>query len=189
VPLQTPVILLHVAPCRHSSHTTGVPPPHVVPEHFSPFVHASPSSHVAPLFGSVLQPATMSHELFVQGLVSEQSSAGPPTQRPFWHVSLVVHLLLSEQGVLLATFVRLHICVAGSHVSVVHGLLSSQLTPMPTHFPATQWSPDVHMLPSSHIVLSGLFTFWQPVMRSHESVVQSLRSSQLTALPGWQFPL
>src|SRR5262249_8761463 len=133
VPLQAPVILSHVPPCRQSSQVMGVPPPHVVPLHFSPFVHASPSSQSAPEFGSTLQPVAGSHEFFVQGLVSVQSSAGPGVQRPPWQVSLSVHLLSSEQGVLLARLVWLQTCVTTSHVSFVQGLLSLQLMPMPTH--------------------------------------------------------
>ena len=81
--MHAPVVLSHVAFCKHSSHVIGTPPPHVVPAHFSPVVHASPSSQVAPGLGSTLQPVAGSHEFFVQGFVSEQSCAGPGVQRPF----------------------------------------------------------------------------------------------------------
>jgi hypothetical protein len=162
---------------------------HVVPWHFSPVVHASLSSHAAPVFGSTLQPVAGSHEFLVHSLVSEQSITGPAVHRPFWQVSFSVHLLLSVHGVLFATFEWLHNCVVGSHVSVVQGLLSSQLRPMPPHLPAVQWSPVVHMLPSSHMALSGLFGFWQPIARSQLSVVQSLLSLQLVIGPGRQVPL
>ncbi|HEX9295706.1 MAG TPA: hypothetical protein VF881_07720 [Polyangiaceae bacterium] len=83
VPRHAPVALSHVAFCKHSSQAIGTPPVQVVLWHFSPVVHGSPSSHVAPVLGSALHPVALSHELIVQGFVSEQFGAGPGVQRPF----------------------------------------------------------------------------------------------------------
>jgi hypothetical protein len=55
---------------------------------------------------------------------------------------------------------------------------------MPAHLPAVHLSPVVQALPSSHMVLSSLFTFEQPVMGSQLSVVQSLLSLHVTGAPG-----
>jgi hypothetical protein len=175
--LQPPVALSHVAFIKQSSQVIGVPP-HVVAAHLSFVVHGSPSSQVSPGMGSTLQPVTMSHVFFVHGLVSEQSSAGPPRHLPPRQASWSVHLLLSLQGVLSAAGAWLHIWVAGSQVSTVHGSLSLQLRPMPPHLPAVHLSPVVQALPSSQVVLSILLVLTQPVIRSHVSVVQSFRSSQ-----------
>ena len=73
-------------------------------------------------------------------------------------------------------------------MSAVHGLLSLQSTPTPAQFPAVHLSPVVQALPSSHMVLSGLFTFEQPVITSQLSVVQSLLSLQVTGVPGRHIP-
>jgi hypothetical protein len=71
------------------------------------------------------------------------------------------------------------------HESVVHALLSSQLSAAPeTHTPPEQASPPVHALPSVHEAL--LFVWTQPVPVLQVSVVQTLASSQLSAVPAWQ---
>ncbi len=74
-----------------------------------------------------------------------------------------MHLSLSLHGVLFCTLAWLHCCITGSHVSVVHGLLSSQFRPMPPHLPLVHLSPVVQALPSLQIVLSALLAFAQPV--------------------------
>jgi hypothetical protein len=99
-----------------------------------------------------------------------------------------VHLLLSLQGVLSMAGAWLHIIVAGSHVSTVHGSLSLQLTPMPPHLPAVHLSPVVQALPSSQVVLSILLVLTHPIIRSHVSVVQSFRSSHGIMAPDRHVP-
>jgi hypothetical protein len=44
-----------------------------------------------------LQPVSASHESVVQLLPSSQTSAVPGAQAPFWHISMPLHTLLSEQ--------------------------------------------------------------------------------------------
>ncbi len=73
-------------------------------------------------------------------------------------------------------------------MSAVHGLLSSQLTPVPPHFPAVHLSPEVQALPSSQGVLSALFVLEQPVIELQLSTVQSLLSLHVTGVPGLQLP-
>ena len=127
--------------------------------------------------------------MVVQGLVSVQSSGGPATQRPPLQVSLSVHLLLSVHGVSSCRLVCAHCWLAGLQVSAVHGLLSSQLTPIPAHFPAVHLSPMVHALPSSQGASSTLATLVQPVIPLQESTVQSLLSLQEMGAPLLHPPL
>src|SRR5262249_17224521 len=70
----------------------------------------------------------------------------------------------------------------------VHGLLSSQLTPTPAHFPAVHLSPVVQALPSSQGVSSILLTLEQPVIELQLSTVQSLLSLHVSGMPGLQLP-
>src|SRR5579875_3215347 len=101
--------------------------------------------------------------------------------------------------------------LVGSHVSVVHASLSSQLsggpvahwpvagsqalrplqmspplhtTGVPAHTPLLHKSPVVQGLPSSQGAV--LKVCWQPSVGSHVSVVQGLPSSQLRGAPGTQ---
>src|SRR2546427_499501 len=77
--------------------------------------------------------------------------------------------------------------VAGSQVSVVQMLLSSQTTGVPGwQVPPPHVSPVVHALPSSHAFV--LFLKTQPVAGSQVSVVQTLLSLQTAGAPGWQMP-
>jgi hypothetical protein len=151
-------------------------------------VQELPSSQFAPGLGCTVQPVAGSQLLVVHGLVSVQSSGGPAMQRPPLHVSLSVHLLLSVHGVSSWRFEWAHCWVAGSQVSAVHGLLSSQFTPMPPHLPAVHLSPEVQALPSSQGVSSILFTLEQPVIELQTSTVQSLLSLHVTGPPGLQLP-
>jgi hypothetical protein len=64
----------------------------------------------------------------------------------------------------------------GSHVSVVHGFLSSHTSLVPAQLPAEQLSLTVQALPSSHTPLARLWT--QPCWGSQPSTVQLLPSSQ-----------
>jgi hypothetical protein len=61
---------------------------------------------------------------FVHGLLSLQTTGGPAWQVPPEQTSPVLQRFPSSQ--LLVLFVKVQAPVAGSHVSVVQGLLSSQ---------------------------------------------------------------
>src|SRR5262245_60679493 len=56
----------------------------------------------------------------------------------------------------------------------------------PTQTPASQVSPAVHGIPSSHGRV--LLVWMAPVYGSHESVVHGLPSSMFSGPPGWQEP-
>src|SRR5207237_352259 len=80
------------------------------------------------------------------GAAGGQTGGGPPTQVPPAQVSAVVQSSLSSHGELFAVFMQ---PVAGSHESVVHTLLSSQLRAgPPTQAPPAQVSAVVQALPS-----------------------------------------
>jgi hypothetical protein len=70
---------------------------HEPPLHVSFAVHALPSLHTLLLL-TFLQPKVMSHESLVQGLLSLQLGAAPPTHVPPEQVSFVVQALPSSQG-------------------------------------------------------------------------------------------
>src|ERR671921_1572083 len=95
--------------------------------HFSPVVHALPSLQLVPFF-----EASDTH-VPVSGLHlrhwPQLTLAGPWVHVPFWQVSFVQRLPVSH-GVLLAKLVCTQ-PVAGLHVSIVQGLLSSQSTGSP----------------------------------------------------------
>jgi hypothetical protein len=120
----------------------------------------------------------------VQGLLSLHTIA-VPAQTPPLQVSLVVHALPSSHEAVLLAWTQ---PVAGSQLSSVHGLLSSQFNaPVPGwQLPPAQTSPVVQKLPSSHAAV--LFAKTQPVAGLHVSVVQTLLSLQTTVVPGWQTP-
>jgi hypothetical protein len=65
---------------------------------------------------------------------------------PVVHLSLLVHASLSLQSTPVCT--ECWQPILGSQLSLVQGLLSSQLTILPPHLPPLQVSPVVHMLPS-----------------------------------------
>src|SRR6185369_9749960 len=132
-----------------------------------------------------VHPLAGSHPSSVQTLPSSHMVAGPPAHAPAAQVSPTVQALPSSHGALLSVCVH---PVAGSQLSVVHTLPSSQSgAGPPTHWPPAHVSLVVQSLPS----LQGppLFTCLQPVVVSHESVVHTLLSSQLAAAPGTQEPL
>src|SRR5881398_257321 len=169
------------------------------------------STLLAPEFVVGLQAFTRASAMTVAtGAAGGQTGGGPPTQVPPAQVSAVVQSSLSSHGELFAVFMQ---PVAGSHESVVHTLLSSQLRAgpptqappaqvsavvqalpslqdrvfgVPTHAPAAQVSPEVQGLRSSHGRVFGVFT--QPVTGSHVSVVHTLPSTQLGGGPPTQTP-
>jgi hypothetical protein len=71
--------------------------------------------------------------------------------------------------------------VAGSQLSVVHTLASSQLTGEPAHVPLTQTSPVVQAFASEHAAV--LLVCTHPPTGSQLSVVQGLLSLQFAAAP------
>jgi hypothetical protein len=109
-----PVAPSHVAPVAvwHASggalHRTGLLPVHTPPWHVSVCVHASPSSHDAPLAlaGYEQAPVAPSH---VAPVAVWHASGGEaqitgldPSHTPPWHVSVWVHALPSSHDVPLA---------------------------------------------------------------------------------------
>ena len=135
-------------------------------------------SCVQPVIGS---QASISLPLQVGGV--------PGVQTPDWQVSSPLQRLLSTpHGVPFATAVRRQPAF-GSQVSVVHGLLSAQLTGVPGwQTPAWQTSTPLQRLPSLHGVPSGATPCWQPATGSQVSVVHGLASAQVSAVPAVHTP-
>jgi hypothetical protein len=103
-----------------------------------------------------------------------------PAQTPPAQVSPVVHAFPSEHAAVL--FVCSHPPVLGSQLSVVHGLPSLQLNPVPgRHAPNAHTSPDVQPFPSSQAFELLLKT--HPVIVLQLSVVHALASSHTCGAP------
>jgi hypothetical protein len=134
-----PVAGLQVSP---TGQLTGAPE-QVPPAHTSPVVHRLPSLHAAVLFACA-QPEAGTHESLVQGLLSSQFGAAPPTHTPPAQVSAVVHALPSVQDTVLLACAQPD---AGTQESVVHTFPSSQLRAVPaTHVPVTHVSIPLQAL-------------------------------------------
>jgi hypothetical protein len=116
-------------------------------------------------------------------LPSLQLRGLPATHVPPEQTSLTVQALPSLQGAVL--LVKTH-PVAGAQVSVVQGLLSLQVIPVPAHTPAVHTSPEVQALPS----LQGavLLVCVHPVAGLHASSVHTFASSQFGAAPPTHTP-
>src|SRR5438445_663694 len=124
----------------------------------------------------------------VHGFPSSQLRDDPAVQVPDRHVSAPLHTLPSLHEVPFASAVRRH-PLSGSQVSVVHGLLSLQLSAVPPmQMPARQVSAPLHTLPSLHEVPFASAVCWQPASWSQVSVVQGLLSLQLSGVPALQAP-
>jgi hypothetical protein len=96
------------------------------------------------------QPVTGAHESVVQALPSLQLSGVPAEHTPSWQVSLPLQTLPSRQGVPFRTAVLAH-PKTGSQLSVVHTLLSLQLSAVPeVQVPPWQVSLPLQTLPSAH---------------------------------------
>ncbi len=118
----------------------------------------------------------------VHGLPSSQLSAVPAAHVPAWHVSAPLHTFPSLHEVPFVTAACLQ-PATGSHVSVVHGFASLQLTGVPAaHAPAWQVSTPLHTFPSLHEVPSGSAVCLQPATGSQVSVVHTSLSSQLSGV-------
>jgi hypothetical protein len=151
----------------------GAPPTQAPPLQVSAVVQAFPSSQAAVLV-VFWQPSTGSQVSSVQTLPSSQFSGEPPTQTPLLQVSTVVQVSPSSQAAVLLVFWQPS---TGSQVSSVQTLPSLQLGGgPPLQTPPPQVSPVVQASPSSQAAV--LFEFWHPSTGSHESVVQTLLSSQ-----------
>jgi len=115
---------------------------------------------------------------------SSQFGPGPPTQRPPEQVSPSVQASASSHGAVLFMWMQ---PTAGSQLSSVHTLPSSQFGPEPPmQTPPLHVSEVVHALPS--LQGAALFAWTQPVAGSQLSSVQTLPSSQLGAGPPTQAP-
>jgi hypothetical protein len=160
-----------------SSQTTGVPK-HAPPEHVSPVVQAFRSEQ-----GSALSlwthPATGSQLSVVQGLLSLQLAAVPGRHVPNAQASPVVQAFPSSQAMVLLLKTQ---PVAGSQLSVVQRLASSQTRGTPEHAPPEHVSLVVHASRSLHAL--WLFVKTHPVAGSQVSVVQTLLSPQTRGAPG-----
>jgi hypothetical protein len=142
-------------------------------------LHWSPA-----LPGTLWHPTAGAHESTVHGLLSLQFGAAPPTHALFAHRSAVVQALPSSQ---LAVFALLAQPVAGTQVSSVQGLLSSQTRGvLPTQILLAQRSTVVQALPSSQFAVLALLT--HPVAGTQLSSVHTLLSLQLGAGPPTQAP-
>ena len=172
--------VVHALP---SLHTSVRPAWHVPPPQVSPVVHALPSSQAFALLVKT-QPVAGLQLSVVQRLLSLQTTAEPAWHVPPPQTSPVVQAFPSSQAFALLVKTQ---PVASVQVSVVHGLLSLQMRPTPGwQVPPPQVSPVVQGLPSSQA--NVLFVKTQPVAGLHVSVVQTLASSQTTAVPAKQVP-
>ena len=162
-----------------SSQLAGPPALQPPSLHTSPLVHALLSVHVTELFKKT-QACLVSQLSSVHGLPSLQASGAPPWHAPPLQTSTWVQTLPSLQGSSLLLKIQ---PISASQLSVVHGLLSSQLvTELPKHTEFWQLSPLVHALPSSHAVPSRLVAV-QPVAGKQPSLVHGLLSWQTAAVP------
>lgn len=165
-----------------SSHSSGAPGAQNPSAQVSFVVQALPSSQGAVL-SVCTHPFSGSQLSSVQVFPSSQFGAGPPTQIPLLHVSLVVHASSSSHGDALFTYWQPS---CWSQLSSVQGFWSLQLRAFPTQLPPLQVSPNVHAFPSSQGLL--LFVCVQPLPGSQLSSVQALPSSHAGAVPFWQTP-
>ena len=167
-----------------SLQTAAGPARHAPNAHTSPIVHALPSSQASVLFAKT-QPVAGLQLSVVHLLPSSQTRSAPDWHTPPEQTSPTVQTFGSEQG--FALFVYPQIPVAGSQLSLVQGLLSSQVDTAPgRHPPSAHWSPAVHGFPSSHAFV--LFVKTQPVAGLQLSVVHALLSSQATGVPAHEPP-
>jgi len=156
-----------------SSQLIALPGLQAPPPQVSPPVQALPSLHGSE-FAVFTQPLLGSQLSLVQTLPSSQLSAGPALQVPSAQMSSLLQALPSLQGAVLLACVQ---PLAGSQLSVVQGLPSSQFTAAPAwHRPEKQVSPLVQALPSLQVPATALC--WHPLVPSHESAVHGFLSSQ-----------
>ena len=157
---------VHPVAGRHAGGLQALPgqttavPVHTPFVHWSPVVHALPSSQAGPVSGALTHPVAGLQLSAVHGLLSSQVG-GVPATHP----------------------------VVGLQVSMpLQALPSLQLTAVPVQIPPVQASPVVHMLLSLHGVpfRTGVF---EHVLFAQLSVVQVLLSLQGSGFTTAQRPL
>src|SRR2546427_245463 len=166
-----------------SLQLVGPPGWQLPPLQTSPVVQALKS-----LQGLVLlvwkQPLTALQASSVQTLLSSQLSGVPGLQVPPPRTSWPLRTGVASRGLVML------VCpqpVTASQASVVHTLLSSQLSGVPgLQVPPPHTSWPLQTVLSSHGFV--LFVCPQPVTASQASVVHTLPSSQLSGVPGLQVP-
>src|SRR6266849_2358938 len=159
------------------------PPTHAPAAQVSLVVQAFPSLQ-GPVLLVCTQPVAGTQLSSVQTLPSSQLGAGPPTQVPPLHASLVVQAFPSLHGLVLLVCTQ-PVCVL--QVSGVQTLPSSQLDAgPPTHVPLAQVSLVVQAFPSLHGLV--LLICVHPLAGLQASFVQTFPSSQLGAGPPTQVP-
>src|SRR5262249_33839940 len=105
-----------------------------------------------------------------------------------WQVSAPLHTLPSLHAVPFGTPVFEH-PVVGPQASVVHGLLSLQLSAVPAvQTPPWQVSLPLHRLPSAHAVPLASAVAVHPEVGLQASVVHGLPSLQTSAAPATHTP-
>ena len=182
--MQPPTLLqLSVVQTLLSLHCWPGPETQVPPPQVSGVVQSLPSEQGRVLLAWT-QPVTALQESVVQTWPSSQFWAAPGTQLPAAQASPLVQTLLS---------VQLPVCgvktqpVAGSQVSVVHGLPSLQVIAAPgLQAEPAQTSPLVQALLSVHG--RELAANTQPVAALQLSLVQALLSLQVVSAPGMHEP-
>ena len=205
--MHEPVLAWHASLVQTfpSSQTFLLPGKHVPPLQMSPMVQPLSSALHGETLVVCVQPVGGSQTSSVQGLPSVQSTSVPAVQTPSLQVSPTVHTLPSaSQGLSWLASSGLQLPLTGSQMLTVHALpVPPQVTMVPglmaqTPVPVdlSQKSVPLQKLPSSWLAHSP--SLMHPhvllpptqVPRLHVSpLVQSLPSSQLTALLVWAQPL
>ncbi len=184
--LTQPVAMLQLSEVHRllSLQSMVAPEWQLPPAQTSPLVQALLSSQ-AMVKLLCTQPALVSHESVVHGLLSSQLGADAPGwQALAEQMSPSVQALPSEQLLLLGVNAHPPTLL---QLSDVHGLLSLHAWPGPdTQVPPPQTSGVVQSLPSEQGSVLLLLT--QPLPALHESLVHRLLSSQFSAVPGTQLP-
>ena len=166
-----------------SLQASALLPPQTPLAQMSPVVHALSSLHGS-LLSLVTQPVLALQLSSVHKLPSLHALALPGMQAPPSQASFSVQTLPSLQVPVLAT--KVQPCWA-SQLSVVHGLPSLQVGPLPgTQAPDLHMSPMVQALLSSHAIDWGVFL--QPSVALQVSRVHKLPSSQPAAKPEMHSP-
>ena len=186
--LQKPVAVSQTPSTWHWSEApqiTGEAPVQVPAWQLSAWVHALPSLHVEPLdlFGLLQMPVPELHvPTSWHWSTALQTTGLAPTHLPAAQVSVWVHESPSVQAAPLLPATCLQPCVA-SHVSMVHGSLSSQslLVVVPPQVPLAHLSLCVHATSSLQDAVLKLAT--QPSTLSQIWSVHGLPSLHVKLLP------
>jgi hypothetical protein len=135
-----------------------------------------------------VQPVVALQPSVVHTLESLQLGGVPAVQVPPWQVSPPLQTVPSAQDEPFASAVFTH-PVAGLQLSAVQALESLQLSAVPAaQVPLWQVSAPLQRLESEHDVPLATLVNTQPVAGLQESVVQTLESLQVRAVPAVQTP-